>query len=58
MTKPLAFNYQDYEDLKVKYEDLLIKHNHALSELTNYKIRCRIAEADLKALKILKGEEE
>ena len=39
MTKPIVFNYQDYEDLKEENEKLK-------AEITNLKIRCRIAEAD------------
>ena len=48
MTKPITFNYQDYVKLKADYKDLLIKYAHLKVELTNYKIRCRILEADLK----------
>ena len=55
MTKPITFNYQDYVKLKADhdklnqdYKDLLIKYAHLKAELTNYKIRCRILEADLK----------
>ena len=48
MTKPITFNYQDHVKLKADYKDLLIKYAHLKAELTNYKIRCRILEADLK----------
>ena len=47
-SKPITFNYQDYVKLKADYKDLLIKYAHLKAELTNYKIRCRILEADLK----------
>ena len=39
MTKPIVFNYQDYEDMKKENEKLK-------DEIANLKIRCRIAEAD------------
>ena len=48
MTKPLVFSYKDYTDLKAEHEELLLKYAHLKAELTNYKIRCRILEADLK----------
>ena len=55
MTKPWVFSYRDYVNLKEDYDklnqdykDLLIKYAHLKAELTNYKIRCRILEADLK----------
>lgn len=47
MSKPIVFSYKDYTDLEAKYTDLLYKFAHLKDELTNYKIRCRIAEADL-----------
>ena len=51
MTKPITFNYQDHVKLKADYKDLLIKYAHLKAELTNYKIRCRILEADLKEVR-------
>ena len=51
MTKPIVFSYKEYEELKDKYENLVLDYAHLKGELTNYEIRCRIAEADLKEAK-------
>ena len=51
MTKPTVFCYKDYTDLKAKYTDLLYKFAHLKDKLTNYEIRCRIAETDLEYYK-------
>lgn len=58
MTKPLVFNYQeyvkvkdDYDKLHKDYWELLTKYAKLKSELTNYKIRCRILEADMEELR-------
>lgn len=58
MIKPLVFNYRDYEELKQKYEDLLFAHGKVLCELTNLRIRCRIAEADLNLERSRKNDKE
>lgn len=50
MSKPWVFNYDHFRELEQKYADLLIKHVHLQAENTNLKIKCRILEADLKAL--------
>ena len=51
MTKPLVFCYRDYEELKEKYEKLVMDHTRLKAENTNLQIRCRIAEATVKELK-------
>ena len=51
MTKPIVFSYKEYEELKDKYEKLVLDYAHLKGELTNYEIRCRIAETDLEYYK-------
>ena len=47
MTKPLVFNYRNYEDLKEKLE-VLEKENEKLKhDNRNLQIRCRIAETNI-----------
>lgn len=53
MTKPITFNYQDYENLVKEHEELKRKYKASLlritrlkAEITNLQIRCRIAEAE------------
>lgn len=53
MSKPLVFNYKEYEELRQAYKQLL-SDNQALmadnrklrAKVANLEIRCRIAEAD------------
>ena len=61
MTKPLVFNYRDYDTLRDKCNDMAVeiaeltdKVNKQATQImllkdenTNLRIRCRIAEADL-----------
>ena len=53
MSKPLVFNYKEYEELRDAYKALLEENNQLKAENkrlrkenTNLQIRCRIAEAD------------
>lgn len=53
MTKPIVFNYKQYEELRDAYRALLEDNNKLMAdnkklraEKTNLEIRCRIAEAD------------
>ena len=53
MTKPLVFNYKQYEELRQAYKELLADNNRLMADnrrlreqITNLKIRMRIEEAD------------
>ena len=53
MSKPLVFNYSDYEKLLKEHEELQGKYKASLmritrlkADITNLQIRCRIAEAN------------
>lgn len=50
MSKPLVFNYKDYEELEKKYIELEYKMAKQKADNTNLLIRCRIAEARVKEL--------
>jgi regulator of replication initiation timing len=53
MTKPLVFNYKQYEELRQAYKDLLEDNNKLIAdnkrlrkENANLQIKLRIMEAD------------
>lgn len=64
MTKPLVFNYREYDTLRDKCDDMAVEIAELTDKVrkqadeiirvkeenTNLKIKCRILEADLKAL--------
>ena len=56
MTKPITFNYQDYEKLKEehellsrKYELSLLRITRLKAKITDYEIMVRIMKADMEA---------
>ena len=71
MSKPLVFNYRDYDNLRDKCNDMAVEIAELTDKVkaqaeevirlkeenTNLRIRCRILEADLDALKAERSDQ-